>query len=128
MKEIRRMLTCNRLDLKNTKISTGYVQKSPRSLKGPLHRRVKSRDHEIVRAQKKVSVQNHVVWSRILLECNVKSHVTGSSTKRYFSEFLVMRVLTSSHMMKLNKPTVVGVRSAMVSRVLYRAHLREVVF
>ena len=34
LKENRRMWTCNRLDLQNTRISTGYVQKSPQTLHG----------------------------------------------------------------------------------------------
>ena len=39
---------------------------------GPLHTRATSRDHEIVRAQRKgpkavpTHIQNHVVWSRAL--------------------------------------------------------------
>ena len=68
---------------------------------GPLHTRAKSRDHEIVRAQKesvrRLSVprhlRSHVVWSRIL-ECGVKPYVTGSSSKCYFKEFLFMWVFT----------------------------------
>jgi hypothetical protein len=61
---------------------------------GPLHTRAKSRDHEIVGAQKKVikGRQNRVVWSRTL-KCSVKSYVTGPSTKCYFNEFLFIRVL-----------------------------------
>ena len=64
----------------------------------PLHTWAKSRGHEIVRAQKKVSkghpthLRNHVVWSQTL-NCNVKSYVIGSSTKCYFNEFVFMQVL-----------------------------------
>jgi hypothetical protein len=66
---------------------------------GPLHTRSKSRDHEIVRAQKKCPkavprhFQNHVVWSHAL-KCSVKSYVTGPSTKCYLNEHLLIRVLT----------------------------------
>ena len=67
---------------------------------GPLHIRAKSRDHEILRAQKWECLkaiprhfQNHVVWSWIL-KCSVKSYVTGPSSKCYFNECLFMRVLT----------------------------------
>ena len=54
----------------------------------PLHTQAMSRDHEIVRAQKKVSkgfprhLQNHVVWSQTP-KCSVKSYVTRPSTKCY---------------------------------------------
>ena len=60
---------------------------------GPLHTRAKSCDHEIVRAQKKVSKgrPNTPPISR-----SVKSYVIGCSTKCYFNEFLFMRVLTPS--------------------------------
>ena len=68
---------------------------------GPLHTRAKGRDHEIVRAQKKVSklkavpthLPHHVVWSR-MFKCSVKSCVTWPSTKCYFNELLLMWVLT----------------------------------
>jgi hypothetical protein len=66
---------------------------------GSLHTQAKSRDHEIVRAQKKVSKchpktpPKYVVWSWIL-KCSVKSYVLGPSTKYYFNEFLFMQVLT----------------------------------
>ena len=49
---------------------------------GPLHTWAKSRNHEIVRAQMKVSrgcpntSKHYVVWSRTL-KCSVKSYVTG---------------------------------------------------
>jgi hypothetical protein len=78
---------------------------------GPLHTRAKSRDHRIVRAQRKVSrgrpntPQNHVVWSRTL-ECSVKSYVTQPSTKCYFNVSLFMRGLIHD---KSNKSTVVSV-------------------
>jgi hypothetical protein len=39
------------------------------------------------------TLQIHVLWSRIL-ECSVKSYVTGPSTKCYFNECLFMRVFT----------------------------------
>ena len=38
-------------------------------------------------------LQNHVVWSQTL-KCSVKPYVTTPSTKRYFNEFLSMRILT----------------------------------
>ena len=67
--------------------SQGHFTKGPRA---------KCRDHEIVRAQKKVSKgrpkttsKNHVVWSQTL-KCSVKSYVTKSSTKCYFNESLFM--------------------------------------
>ena len=66
----------------------------------PLHTRAKSRDHEIARAQKKMSkgCPRHTskimqTWSRIL-ECSVKSYQSRPSTKCNFNEFLLMRVLT----------------------------------
>ena len=55
----------------------------------------KSRDHEIVRAHKKVSVPNHVVvYSHRPSSVVVKAYVTGASTKCYFNERLFMRVFT----------------------------------
>ena len=68
---------------------------------GPLHTRAKSRDDEIVRAQKKkcpkaavpTHLQNHVVWSQIR-KCSVNSYVTGPSTECCFNEVLLMQVLT----------------------------------
>ena len=74
--------------------------------KGHFPTRAKSRDREIVRAQKKVSegrlnirtkscLQNHVVWSRTL-KSSVKSYATGLSTKCYFNGFLFMRVFIAS--------------------------------
>ena len=57
----------------------------------------KSRDHGIIRAQKKVSntvlrhLHIHVVWLRSL-KCSVKSYVTAPSTEYYFNEFLFMHV------------------------------------
>ena len=65
----------------------------------PLHTRANSREHEIVRVQKKCQkvnarhFQNHVVWSRAL-KCNENSYVTGLLAKCYINEFLFMRVLT----------------------------------
>jgi hypothetical protein len=65
---------------------------------GPLNTRAKSHDHEVVRAQKKVSkavprhLQHHVVLSRTL-KCSVKPYVTGLSTKCYFNESLLIHVL-----------------------------------
>jgi hypothetical protein len=92
--------------------------------RGSLHTWGKSRDHEIVRAQKKVSksrpntpAKTHVVWSQIL-KSSVKSYVTGFSTKCHFHEFLFMRGPRTRW--KWNKPTVVNVRSAMVSRLCVR--------
>ena len=67
---------------------------------GPLHEpRAKSRDHGIVRAQKKSvqrpsqhNLQHHVVWSRAL-KCSVKSYKTGLFIKMLFNEYVVTRVL-----------------------------------
>ena len=70
---------------------------------GSLDTRAKSRDHVIVRDQKKCPkavprrFQNHVVWSWPL-KCSVKSCVIGSSTKCYFNEILF--TMGSSHMLK----------------------------
>ena len=64
---------------------------------GPVHTQAKSRDHKIVRAQKKCPkavprhFQNHVVWSRTL-KFSVKPYVTGPSIHP-----------GSSHMIKYNK-------------------------
>jgi hypothetical protein len=61
---------------------------------------VKSRRHEIVRAQKKVCKGRPKALPKIMscshgsLECIVMSYVTEPSTKCYFNEFLSMRVLT----------------------------------
>ena len=70
-------------------------------LLGPLHTRAKSHDLEIVRAQKKVSVQGYPKtppksYSSVVttLKCHVKSYVTGPSTKCYFNECVFMQVLT----------------------------------
>ena len=65
---------------------------------GPLHTRAKSRDHEIVSAQKKVSkgrLQTPPKSSSAVtyLKCSVKPCVTKPSTKCYFNEFLFMQVL-----------------------------------
>jgi hypothetical protein len=78
-------------------------------LRGPLHTRAKSRDHEIVRAQKQsvqkatpTHLQHHVMWSRIL-ECSVKSlYVTGPSTECYFDGFLFKQVLTHDTIERTN--------------------------
>ena len=65
---------------------------------GPFHVRAKSRDHEVVGIQKKVSKgrpktpPNYVVWSRFL-KCSVKSCVTGPSIKCYLNGFLFIWVL-----------------------------------
>ena len=58
---------------------------------GPRHTRAKSRDHGIVRAQKKVPKGHPNAPPN---SCSVKSYVTGPSTKCYFNELLFMRVLT----------------------------------
>ena len=47
---------------------------------------------ESVQRPSQTHLQNHVVWSHTL-KCNVKSYVTGPSTKCYFSAILFMRVL-----------------------------------
>ena len=66
---------------------------------GPLHTRAKSRDHEFVRAQKKVSkgrpntpLKSCSVGTN--LKCSVKSYVIGLSTKCCSNEILFMLVLT----------------------------------
>ena len=65
----------------------------------PLHTRAKSRDHGIVRAQKKVSKGCPSTPPKLCSvvtdpECSVKSYVVRPSTKCYFIECLFMRVLT----------------------------------
>ena len=65
----------------------------------PLHTRAKSRDHEIVRAQKKVSKGHRPKrppqpCSVVTLKCSVKSYVPEPSTKCYFNELLFMQALT----------------------------------
>jgi hypothetical protein len=65
---------------------------------GSLHTRANSRDHGIVRAQKKVSKGFPNTPSKscsvvTILECSVKSYVTGPSIKCCFNEFLFMWVL-----------------------------------
>ena len=60
---------------------------------GPLHTWAKSYEHEIVRAQKKVSKDHpkthpkHVAWSHAL-KCSVKSYMIVPSTKRYINLFV----------------------------------------
>ena len=84
---------------------------------GPLHILVKSRDHEIVRTQNKLSKgrrktpPNLLVWSRAL-KCSAKSYVTGPLTKCYFNECLFMWVLTHD---KLDSCEHSENRSAMLS-------------
>ena len=64
---------------------------------GPLHKRAKSRDHDIVRAQKKCPkailrhFQNHVVQSRVF-KWSVKSKCPG-----YFEE----KIIHHNHMLQL---------------------------
>ena len=67
-----------------------------REKSGPLHAQVKSRDHDIVRAQKKVSKgrSKALPKSCVTLKCNVKSYVTGPSTECCLNEFSFMQVLT----------------------------------
>ena len=60
--------------------------------------------------------QNHAVWPRTL-KYNVMSYATGPSTKCYSINFYSRE---SPHMIKLNKPMVVSVWSAMVSWVCVR--------
>ena len=61
-----------------------------------LHAEAKSRDHEILRAQKKCpkavrdTSQNHVVWSRVL-KYSVKSYVTALN-QMLFQWILLMGV------------------------------------
>ena len=67
--------------------------------KGPLHTRVKSCDHDIVRAQKKVSKgrpKTRPKSRRVVTDpkWSVKSCVTGPSTTCYFNESLFTQVLT----------------------------------
>jgi hypothetical protein len=73
---------------------------------GPLRTWAKSRDHR--GSPKKVS-KGHPntppksrMWSRIL-KCNVKSYGTGPSTKCYFNEFPVMRVLLAHDKKRINQ-------------------------
>jgi hypothetical protein len=93
----------------------------PYNYLGSLHTQAKSRDHEIVRTQKKVS-QGHpktppISCSVVMdLKCIVKSYVTGSSTKCYFNEFLFIQVLTHDKI----EWTIVSVWSATVSRFCVR--------
>ncbi len=68
---------------------------------GPLHTRAKSRDHEIVGAQKKVSKgcpntppKSCCAVTDPQVYCIVKSYLTRSPTKRYFDESLFTQVLT----------------------------------
>jgi hypothetical protein len=75
---------------------------------GPRHTQAKSCDHEIVRAQMKVSKgrpttppNNHVMCSHSL-ECSVKSYVTMASTKCYFNECLFMQILTHDKREQIN--------------------------
>ena len=68
-----------------------------RQNQGPLHTWTKSRDHEIVRAQKKVfkgrpNIPPELCSVVTTLKCIVKSYVTGSLTKCYFND--IMHVLT----------------------------------
>ena len=91
---------------------------SSETILGPLHTRIKSRDREIVRAQKKsvqrsspTHLQNHVVWSRTL-KCSVKPYMMGPQPNVVSMNFYSCG---SSHMIEENKSTVVNVRSAMVS-------------
>ena len=58
---------------------------------GPFHTRAKSCDHEIVRAQKKVSKGRPKTPPKL---CSVKSYVTDPSTNYYFNEILFMRAFT----------------------------------
>ena len=65
---------------------------------GPLHTQAKSRDHEIVRAQKKVFKCHPKTPSKSCSvvtdpNCSVKSYVIMPSTRCYFNEFLFMWVL-----------------------------------
>ena len=66
----------------------------------PLHIQAKSLDHEVMRAQKKVSKgrpntpsKSCIGWSWIL-KCSVKAYVTGPSAKCHFNEIVFMWVLT----------------------------------
>ena len=61
---------------------------------------------------------NHVVWSRTS-KCSLNSYVTNPSTERYFDGYPIH--MGPSHMIKQHKPTVVSVRSAMVSWVRVRS-------
>jgi hypothetical protein len=100
------------------------------SLNNILHTRAKSRDHEIVRAERKVS-KGHpktppkscsVSWT---LKCNVKSYVTGPSTKCYLNEFLFMQVLTHDRIEPTNGCECSECHGLLV---LCLAYLQEVVF
>jgi hypothetical protein len=88
----------------------------------PLQTHFKSRDHEIVRAQKKVSKGHPTTPPKSCSvvtdpqKCSVKSYVTEPSTKCSFNEFLFMLVLVHGK----NKSMVVSIRSVMVSRFCVR--------
>jgi hypothetical protein len=106
----------NKKGQRNRNIETMKLPLNVSLLLGPPHTRAKSRDHEIVGAQRKcpkavpTHLQNHVVWSRIF-KCSVKSYVTRASTKCYFNEFLFMRVLTHG---AIEKSTVVSVQGVLL--------------
>ena len=55
-------------------------------------------------------LQTHVVWSRILM-CSVKSYMTWALDQMLFQRILFMQGLTHNKK-KLNKPTLVSIRSA----------------
>ena len=100
----------DKIDYKESNLSQVRIQSSQVSCKSGLKIFVGTQGHfahepravtmKFVRAQKESvqrpsqhTLQNHVVRSQTL-KCHVKSHVTGSSTKYHFNEFLFMRVLT----------------------------------
>ena len=66
---------------------------------GPLHTRAESRDHEIVRTQKKVFKARPKTPPT---SCSVKSYMIGPSTKCYFDGILFMRVLTHDKLENIN--------------------------
>jgi hypothetical protein len=67
---------------------------------GALNTRANRCDHEIVRVQKKVSKGCPKAPPN---SCSVKSYITGPSTKCYFNEFLLMRLLTDDEIEEINR-------------------------
>jgi hypothetical protein len=69
-------------------------------------------------------LRHHVVRSWTL-ECNVKSYVTGPSTKCYFNKFLFMQTLTHDTIEYINGCELSECHSLLV---LCEAYLQEMVF
>ena len=89
---------------------------------GPLHTRAKSRDHDIVRAQKKLSKGRP---NTPPTSCSVVTNLQGKCEAirdRTLNQMLIVILYScmSSCMVKQNKPTVVNIQSAMVFRFCMR--------